>query len=248
MRVVTMRPILAWAGQVDGSAALSEAFIFFHFLATKIVDTTFLFNAFKREPGRMADMKRLLGFGLAALLFFSWAAAEKFYSEVWYEVASGPLPGFAGIYYDYKTKVYVVRMVPRKDNGLLKYVRGKADRVGARLEVPEALLMRVVRLIEDAGGFSRPNPRFRMEVARYSFKQLTDWEMAFIERFGGYVEVLLNVIANKIEITLPEESKSSVIVQEVKQTMRELGVPPDAYYLIFGSIPEQLPLKYKESR
>jgi len=102
-------------------------------------------------------VKRRLSLGLAALLFFSWAAAEKFYSEVWYELASGPLPGFAGIYYDYKTGVYVVRMVPRRDNGLLKYARGKADRVGARLEVPEALLMRVVRLIEDAGGFRRPN-------------------------------------------------------------------------------------------
>jgi hypothetical protein len=193
-------------------------------------------------------MKRLLGLGLAALLFFSWAAAPKFYSEVWYELASGPLPGFAGIYYDYKTKFYVVRMVPRKDNGLLKYARGKADRVGARLEVPEALLMRVVRLIEDAGGFRRPNPRFRMEVARYSFKQLTDWEVAFIERFGDYVSVLLNVMANRIEITLPEESKSAALVEEVRQAMRELGAPPDAYYVIFSNIPEQLPLNYQEGR
>ncbi len=179
-------------------------------------------------------MKRLLSLGLAALLFFSWAAAEKFYSEVWYELASGPLPGFAGIYYDYKTKVYVVRMVPRKDNGLLKYARGKVDRVGARLEVPETLLMRIVRLIEDAGGFSRPNPRFRMEVARYSFKQLTDWSRAFMDRF--HYPAAVNVIVNKLDVILPEERRSTEFIGKVKRMMRQLGVPDDAYFLSFERV------------
>ena len=174
-------------------------------------------------------MKRRLSLGLAALLFFSWAAAEKFYSEVWYELASSPLPGFAGIYYDYKTGFYVVRMVPRKDNGLLEYARGKVGMVGARLEVPEALLMQTVRLIEDAGGFSRPNPRFRMEVARYSFKQLTDWSRAFMDRF--HYTAAVNVIVNKLDVILPEEKKSPEFIEKVKRVMHELGIPDDAFIL-----------------
>jgi len=61
-----------------------------------------------------------------------------------------------------------------------------------------------------------------------------------MDRF--HYTVAVNVIVNKLDVILSEKKKSPELIKKFKQMMREIGIPDDAYILIFEGRMQPLPL------
>ena len=168
-------------------------------------------------------------------------APEHGIQRLFYDLDAGPLPGFAGIYYDWRSKTYVLAVVPNRANGLLRYVDGESEelRVGTELQLPERVRWRIVETVE-AAGFHRPNPRYRVAIARYSFKQLWDWGSLYqyTWRTGA---PSVNEKANKLHFYYYPDSypeRDPAVEARILERALKLGIPRDAIWITAEAMPE----------
>jgi len=171
--------------------------------------------------------------------------------RLFYDLDAGPLPGFAGIYYDRSNKTYVLAIVPIRANGLLRYVDGDPRElpIGTELQLPEDVRGRIIETVE-AAGFYRPNPRYRIAVARYSFKQLWDWGSLYqyIWRSGA---PSVNEKANKLHFYYHPDSypeRDPAVEERILERALKLGIPHDAIWITAEAMAEPAsgPIQYRK--